>query len=494
MLKKGWPSSATIQDPSRVQHLAKKGHLPKSSSKLLIAHKKSKAKKSYYKHKSDSDSSSSSSSDSSDDESPAKEPESDSDSEVPAVVHHKAPVIPTIRNVVDQVGELARSFDEMKIHFARSLPNDNPHPNSNQVHPQTSSPATYPNNYPLGMPQNQYMNKSAEGSGNNLVCWFCDKVGTHNVGMKNCPDAQAMIRQNLIKYSIEGQLVKMDGSRLPQGIPGQGGFKQAIIDEIKRQLWPFSIPRMSLCNRSRLQGLSSSQAGEAKCLIYANGRTSQGTQMEIPPQNLAKPNSENCPKHPAEPTAAPKVNPVPERKQVIENVPAPPTNTPFLNARKPESGILPAETLKQPPSIQPPPIHVPQPIVEIKETAPPQAWKDNIPQEDIEMGFDAPEKKIPKQAPAFQFTTDLQDACEDKDVAEKVLDQMIEISLGDFLGTAIGPAKIPASSTAYQDAQELENAECLDSSDEEPMYKDIYPPGQQHPLKWLYKSHMLKAK
>ncbi|KAF9507236.1 hypothetical protein BS47DRAFT_1366790 [Hydnum rufescens UP504] len=68
---------------TQVQHLAKKGHLPKSSSKLLIAHKKSKAKKSYYKHKSDSDSSSSSSSDSSDDESPAKEPESDSDSEVP---------------------------------------------------------------------------------------------------------------------------------------------------------------------------------------------------------------------------------------------------------------------------------------------------------------------------------------------------------------------------------------------------------------------------
>ncbi|KAF9518543.1 hypothetical protein BS47DRAFT_1358833 [Hydnum rufescens UP504] len=142
------------------------GHLPKSSSKLLVAHKKSKAKKSYYKHKSDSDSSSSSSSDSSDDESPAKEPESDSDSEVPvrattspkkAVVHHKAPVIPTIRNVADQVGELARSFDEMKIHFARSLPNDNPRPNSNQIHPQTSSPATYPNNYPLGMPQNQYM-------------------------------------------------------------------------------------------------------------------------------------------------------------------------------------------------------------------------------------------------------------------------------------------------------------------------------------------------
>ncbi|KAF9510252.1 hypothetical protein BS47DRAFT_1364723 [Hydnum rufescens UP504] len=407
-------------------------HLPKSSSKLLVAHKKSKAKKSYYKHKSDSDSSSSSSSDSSDDESPAKEPESDSDSEVPvrattspkkAVVHHKAPVIPTIRNVADQVGELARSFDEMKIHFARSLPNDNPCPNSNQVHPQTSSPATYPNNYPLGMPQNQYTNKSAEGSGNNLVCWFCDKVGTHNVGMKNCPDAQAMIRQNLIKYSIKGQLVKMDGSRLPRGIPGQGGFKQAIIDEIKR--FGSDIPNTSHSGACSLVDdyAAKQEKPNVRFTPMVEPPKEHKVTVEIPPRNLAKPNSENHPKHPAEPTAAPKVNPVPERKQ---------------------------------------------------------------------------------------------DACEDKDIAEKVLDQMIEISLGDFLGTAIGPAKILASrlklkkeptgkyrepltvniinSTAYQDTQELENAEYLDSSDEEPMYKDIYPPGQQHPLKWLYKSHMLKAK
>ncbi|KAF9516221.1 hypothetical protein BS47DRAFT_1360503 [Hydnum rufescens UP504] len=288
ILEKGWPSSATIQDPSRVQHLAKKGtiadrdqddlfckeslddcrrwhiqtyerlkglilqnhwnillltrHLPKSSSKLLAAHKKSKAKKSYYKHKSDSDSSSSSSSDSSDDESPAKEPESDSDSEVPVrattspkkeVVHHKAPVIPTIRNVADQVGELARSFDEMKIHLLGPCQMITLAPTVIRFTLKLLALRHILTTIPLNA-QNQYMNKSAEGSGNNLVCWFCDKVGTHNVGMKNCPDAQAMIRQNLIKYSIEGQLVKMDGSRLPQGIPGQGGFKQAIIDEIKR--------------------------------------------------------------------------------------------------------------------------------------------------------------------------------------------------------------------------------------------------------------------
>ncbi|KAF9515343.1 hypothetical protein BS47DRAFT_1361063 [Hydnum rufescens UP504] len=219
----------------------------------------------------------------------------------------------------------------------QSLPNDNPRPNSNQIHPQASSPVTYPNNYPLGMPQNQYANKSAEGSGNNLVCWFCDKVGTHNVGMKNCPDAQAMIRQNLIKYSIEGQLVKMDGSRLPRGIPGQGGFKQAIIDEIKR--FGSDIP-------------NTSHSGACSLVDDYGHSPFQGRAYAI--------------------EADYRVYPV--AKQEKPNV-------------------------RFTPMVEPPKEH--KPIVEIKETAQPKAWKDNIPQEDIEMGFDAPEKKIPKQAPAF---------------------------------------------------------------------------------------------
>jgi hypothetical protein len=57
---------------------------------------------------------------------------------------------------------------------------------------------------------------------------------THNVRMKNCPDAQAMVHQGIIKYSIEGRLVKMDDTQLPHRIPGKGGIKQAIVDDIKR--------------------------------------------------------------------------------------------------------------------------------------------------------------------------------------------------------------------------------------------------------------------
>src|ERR1700676_2279311 len=116
------------------------GHLHKSSSRLLATHKKPKPRKSYYKHKSESDSRSSSS-DTSEDES-EKEPESESESEAEAPVraaavpkkvvsHHKAPVTPTIRNVADQVGDLAHSFNEMKIHLAKTNQNENPQP-SNQ--------------------------------------------------------------------------------------------------------------------------------------------------------------------------------------------------------------------------------------------------------------------------------------------------------------------------------------------------------------------------
>ena len=529
------------------------GHLHKSRSKLLTAHRKPKARKSYYKHKSDSDSSRDNSSDTSGDESVAKEPESESESEGEApvraatvpkkvVTHHKAPVIPTIRNVADQVGELSCSFDEMKIHLARSIPNEIPQPNIHQNSQQGSSPATFPNSYPLGPPQSQYLNRSTEGSANNALCWFCDKTGSHYVGMKNCPDAQAMIKQNMIKYSIEGQLTKMDGSRLPRGIPGKGGIKQAIIDEIKR--FGSDIPntsRSGACSLEDGNGFSPFQgrsyAIEADYRAYPAAKEDKANvrytpmvdrpkghkvsqlpdhkvTVEIPPRNLAKPNTENCPSHPTVPANVPKVNPVPEKKEVAENTPAQPMDTPFLNARNQEPGVLPSETLKQPPSIQ-----VPQQIIEVKETAPPKSWRNNLPQEDIEMGFDAPEKKIPKPPPAFRFTTDFQDACEDKDVADRVLKQMIEISIGDFLGTAIGPAKILAAglklkeptmkycepltvnktnATAYehneQIVQQPEDNPSTEGLEEEEPYKYVHQPNNPHPLKWLYKAHVIKPK
>ena len=236
---------------------------------------------------------------------------------------------------------------------------------------------------------------------------------------------------------------------------------------------------------------------------------------------MAKPNPENRPNHPAVPASVPKANPAPEKKQqAMETIPAQPMNTPFLNARNPEPGVLPSETLKQPPSIQAPPV-VPQPVIEVKETAPPKAWKNNLPQEDIEMGFDAPEKKIPKPPPAFRFTTNFQDACADKDVADRVLKQMIEISIGDFLGTAIGPAKILAAglklkkeptakycepltisktnATAYEYNEQVlqhpeDNESTGDEEEEEEPYRDVYQPNNPNPLKGLYKAHVIKAK
>jgi hypothetical protein len=121
----------------------------------------------------------------------------------------------------------------MKIYMAQSVPKEQaPNPYVQPHHSETqiqASPATYPNHQPLGSNCTQGPNTSASAT----ICWFCDKTGAHNVGMKNCPDAQAMVCQGIIKYSIEGRLVKMDDTQLPCGMPGKGGIKQAIVDDLK---------------------------------------------------------------------------------------------------------------------------------------------------------------------------------------------------------------------------------------------------------------------
>jgi hypothetical protein len=145
----------------------------------------------------------------------------------------KPVIIPSLCNVSDQINNLTKDFNDMKIYMAQSVPKEqtlNPYAQPHQSEMQIQgSPATYPNNQPLGSNHTQGPNMSASTT----ICWFCDKTGAHNVGMKNCPDAQAMVHQGIIKYSIEGRLVKMDDTQLPCGMPGKGGIKQAIVDDLK---------------------------------------------------------------------------------------------------------------------------------------------------------------------------------------------------------------------------------------------------------------------
>ncbi|KAF9507414.1 hypothetical protein BS47DRAFT_1366686 [Hydnum rufescens UP504] len=77
-----------------------------------------------------------------------------------------------------------------------------------------------------------------------------------------------------------------------------------------------------------------------------------------------------------------------------------------------------------------------------------------------------PEKQIPKNPPTYRLTTEFQEACEDKEIAKKVLNQKVEITLGDFLGSAHGAAKIFAAGLKLKHDYNPKHQEPLTKQDE----------------------------
>jgi Protein of unknown function (DUF4100) len=67
------------------------------------------------------------------------------------------------------------------------------------------------------------------------------------------------------------------------------------------------------------------------------------------------------------------------------------------------------------------------------------------PEETIDIEMAQPEKQLPKNPPIYHFTNKFQEDCEDEEIAKKILDQKVEITIGDFLGSAHRAAKIVAA-------------------------------------------------
>ena len=467
-------------------------YLRTGSSKPSSKSKKRKAKTSYYNSEdSDSDSEDDSSSDeeitsnndesdsdsdsSSDSESDSK-PKSKRATKVKKVKILKKPsIIPATPDVNDQLIELKHAFKDMQVQLANSLaynmklqpqyqtppqPLSQPLQSYSQVPPQSysqpppqsysqppsqpysrppppqtfsqprTSPATSPNNMPLRT--NRFQNANIAPRSN--VCWFCDKVGTHLIGMQNCSEAQAMVSQGLIKYSLNGKLVKQDGSNLPRGIPGQGGVRQAIITEINH-FKTLNSGAANACSLVNERGVSpftvrtyaiegdSHWSSPAK----ANPPASRPNQTSFLPkrQVIVEIPRRVGPLNPANKLRNPPEVPAPAQK-VPTSSRVPRQDAP-ISSHPP--GILPASVLRE---------KTPGPI----ESTPTPA---RAPIDTMDIDIQQPEQHIPKAPSAYRFTTDYQEACDEREVVGKILDQKIEISIGDFLGSAIGPAKILAS-------------------------------------------------
>jgi len=345
---------------------------------------------------------------------------------------------------LSQIRDLARSVKDLQAQVASTL-TYNPGPAYQPPQPQVQSfqpqiqpprpplqrprppiqqqpvPVTYPNSLPIR--NTRFQNANTNRAPNSTLCWFCDTDGTHHVGMRNCPDAQAMVQQGLIKYSLDGRLVKADGSALPRGIQGKGGYKQAIINEInyykERNMKavgacsiidsegnsPFTVQSYAIAGDQHWSSPAKGTQPEQHRTAYL---PKHQVTVEIP-RRFGPLNPANKFKPPAE--ILPSARKVPSAPKVPRQESTMPRHPP---------GILPASVLK--------------------DNAPANALIEPI---DIEI--DRPERHIPKPPAAYRFTTEYQEACDENKVVHDILDQKIEISLGDFLGTAVGPAKILAS-------------------------------------------------
>jgi hypothetical protein len=423
----------------------------KEASPQVRKHK-TKAKTSYYKpRKYDLDSDNDSSEEeSSDGENDYSDNESEDEEEKPKYFEPPPPkkvriikresVIPPNLEANKQLEELTRSVKEIKMQFD-SFANNTGRPNQNyqppnQGYPQRNSPATSPNNFPLGGNRRQNTNSGSSSA----LCWFCDKTDTHAVGMSNCPEARSMLLNNMLKYNTERKLVKFDGSPLPRGIPGAGGIRQAIINEIKqhkeqsRTVGAVSLIDEEGCspfaaNAYAIESYSywSAPTKGNKQDKYSNSdKTSfpkQQVSVEIPPRRFG-------PLDPSKKLKNPVASYTPPAKRTSREAPQEPTRPQKQNSPAPSypPGILPASILNEK---APNKVSNPEPANESMEP--------------LEIEIEQPDKHIPKPSAAYRFTTELQDACSDKEVVGKILDQKFEITLKDFLGTAVGPAKLLAA-------------------------------------------------
>ena len=57
---------------------------------------------------------------------------------------------------------------------------------------------------------------------------MCDDVHQHAGGFRRCPETAKLMRENLIKYDVNGRIVQHDGTELPRVPPGEGGVAHAL--------------------------------------------------------------------------------------------------------------------------------------------------------------------------------------------------------------------------------------------------------------------------
>ena len=258
------------------------------------------------------------------------------------------------------------------------------------------------------------------------VCYMCGEERAHKGGVRSCPETISLIRSGLIQYNEEGRLSRTNAEDMPYH-KIEGGMAKAIKESIKKK----NKGKGSAIANLKLEedGESPFRLGHVYALDaeYDEPRSYRPTVYEVTKSERDKKKSRiDQLKKPGGPSRIPKPGMRPE--VVI-------TSGPKFEKSK---NVTEKPVKRLPEQIPPSQIRFQEPIT----VMPQQSIRD-----DVEMVEGAPRKFKPKQ---FRYTTEVQDSVQVQDVFQKIMDQPVNVSVRELLGTSVGISKLLQEATKTQ--------------------------------------------
>lgn len=266
-------------------------------------------------------------------------------------------------------------------------------------------------------------------------CWFCKQTNTHIPGIRNCPSCAQMIKEGLL-VDNGYRITLPDGGRIPS-VPTN------LLENTEQYLRRIYAPKQETPTTTTHQGRASTTTViEPDPTTYGSTwSTNYGNWMVNEADRTEKRNVRYDPAKKPDSRAPTRGIPY------IDVPPLPRPNVPRLQvpAPKPPPKPVSRRPLDENDSLVPP-VQFPKPPVILRRPQPDRTplteqRMNNIPDQDIEMVDDVPEKSkdqgrtyIPRNPPKMQFTTNLRRKVDITKIMNQIYDQEVKLPLGAILG------------------------------------------------------------
>ena len=262
--------------------------------------------------------------------------------------------------------------------------------------------------------QQQIVSQLSNSNSGDWWCYLCNKSGTHQLGITNCPKLSALIGEGFVKYNEQGKVVKKDGSPLPWAAIGSGGIAKVLRDK-----WTTDKGKARESNEACFTG--SSYTNHVELLYEGQGVLSDDTVgLAFGNNNIAYPVTHQQKKdlrmdplkHGGEKNKITKVPPVPDKWQTNVVPPQKPKATDNVVMKD-----IPAKLQPHPANME-------------------QGWKDQSKakrQSEPRTNDEANKTK----GGGWHFSSIIQDSIDGADVQDHILNTQVMLMLKEILGVSV---------------------------------------------------------